>query len=481
MSKYVISKEVYTSIVKAAEKAKKFFANLSEEDKVTLAERIFAAADNENRSGWVDNSVPLVFVENEKNEDGTAVGLRPMTAAEILKVGPDAIRADGSAIVAFIRDDWKLPRFSHDDKEGWQAAAILNQKGFKKPYLVRTEVWNKYYEPIRSMIQEEGTRRDELAELVEKGAPEKEVEDLKKVIKDMADARLAQNCLKFGTFEYWYNRRGGDYPFVITFPEGANSFDEAFANSVLGLRACEFSAWKEKFKDRMLERAKEAGDTYRDVTDVEEANRRMEVWLEEHKTLKAEEEKVRRNGKTFVDAATGKVVTIGGMSQEEVLIEAFKNEMNRTIRFYENVFGFTFLNEENEKGSDHHGWGEIVSSGYLPSDYKAKQAILCDRSRWKEFVPTQSGKPATIWSVFYKTGYLVGEGLPLRLYLAMTGASLKEWKNFVNAPRKQEERKAENAGAFDAWKALLEANKGKKKAAAAKAKADAIRLADAPF
>ena len=169
------------------------------------------------------------------------------------------------------------------------------------------------------------------------------------------------------------------------------------------------------------------------------------------------------------------------MTKEELLVEAFKNEMNRTIRFYENVFGFTFLSEENEKGSDHHGWGEIVSSGYLPSDYEAKKAILNDRSRWKEFVPNQSGKPATIWSVFYKTGYLVGEGLPLRLYLAMTGASLKEWKNFINAPKKQEERKAENAGAFDAWKTLLEANKSKKQAAAKKAKADAVRLADAPF
>ncbi len=481
MSKYVISKEVYTSIVKAAEKAKKFFANLTAEERKALVERITVAANNDDHIGWVANSVPLIFVQNEKNDNGKAIGLRPMTVEELLKVGPEAVREDGSAIFASVRDSWKVPRFRHNDQKGWLAAANLTEKGFPKPYLVRTDIWEQYYAPIRPLRQEEGEKRDELERAQKEGAPKNVLEKLEKEIEDFDKRVKAMNCLRFSTFNYWMTRKGGDYPFNVVFPEGCTNYDEAYMNSILGLRASEFSAWKKKFEEAMLERAKEAGEIYKDVTDVEEADRRMERWLEEHKTLEAEDEGVRRNGKTFVDATTGKVVTLGGMTKEECLIEAFKQKMNKVIRYNENVFGFEYLSEENERGSDHAGWGAIVRMGYLPSDYNEREAILANRSRWHEFVPNKEGKPANIWTLFSATGSLVGEGLPLQKYLAMTGTTLKEWNRFVSAKDKREKAKAENKGAFDAFLALEKANNAKANEKAVKAKADAVRLADAPF
>jgi len=481
MSKYVISKEVYTSIVKAAEKAKKFFANLTTKDREALIERIKVAANNDAHVGWVANSVPLIFVKNEKDKDGNPIGLRPMTVEELLKVGPEAVKEDGSAIFASVRDSWKVPRFRHEDQNGWLAAANLTEKGFPKPYLVRTNIWEKYYAPIRPLRQEEGEKRDELERAQKERAPKSVIEKLNAEINDLDKKVKAMNCLQYDTFNYWVTRRGGDYPFNVVFPEGCCNFDEAYMNTIIGLRANEFMAWKKRFEETMLERAKEAGETYRDITDVEEADRRLERWLESHKTLEAEDEKIRRNGRTYVNGSTGEVVHEGGMTLEETLIEAFKQKMNKVIRYNENIFGFQYLNEENERGSDHAGWGDIIRLGYLPSDYNEREAIRADRSRWKDYVPNKKGEPANIWTLFSYTGNLVGEGLPLQKYLAMTGTTLKEWNRFCAGKNRKEKEKAESKDAFEAFLALEGANNAKAKEKAAKAKADAVRLADAPF
>ena len=477
--KYIIDKNVYITLKKAADEAVNFFANKSEEELAELNDAIDKAADNQHKMGWVPNSVPLVFIENEKDEDGNPVGLRPMTLGEILKVGPDAVRDDGSAIVAFIRDDWKLPRFSHEEQEGWLAAGILAQKGFPKPYLIHMDKWREYYPPIREISKVENELRDEVAELKDAGYTDEEIAEKEAELEAMEEERKSLNCLKYETYRNRYIRHEGAYPFTIVYPDEDATFEEAFENSILGLRVATFNKWCAEMEEERLSRAVEG--TVLNVTDVEEADRRMERWLEEHKTLEAEDTKIAREGKVVIDAVSGELKTIGGMSVEEQLVEEFRVKVNKILREYPTVFGYQVLSDENEEGSLRRGWGAIVQMGFLPENYKEREDIKANRSLWNDFVRNGKGEPATIWTVFTRTAYLVGEGLSLAKYLAMTGASLKEWQRFCRKQRKDADEAVEKAGAFAAWRAAVKATEEAKKAKAEKAKAEEERLASAPF
>lgn len=451
---YILTMAELASKKAIAEESNKNWRNLSTKQLRKLKAELISEAKKNNFEPFIKEGLKMnvKFIEaNEKGEE--EVG--PFDLGDILRAGN--VAANGGLVVV-AKSTWDMPVDYSEENAKFLMAGNVIKKGMN-PTLVNVDEWNEYYAPIKEVVEQIQSLRQELSPLAKSfGITLSTTERLKKEteLEALQEKQKALNCLRPNTFKKWSDWLGGAEPFYY------DGSEAGLYSSCLKIRLADFNS--EEAKAKRSERLQELAVIYLTEKDGNWRNRpdadNLRLSFDaEGRTKEAED-------KAAVDEATSlrewlfkryAAKMTGFMNNQSVFAGETLDEYNATSRITQENTSLRGTWEEGKvvgfKANDHRGWGETLYPKFVKGyDYKT---VIASPSTWNKYAISKStGKPMTVFGLIWMTIEFIALGMDVQDYLDCTGVSQKELLAYVarNAAREKRIEGRQSAGVHFAAK-----------------------------